>query len=56
MVQEAKRRGISTDELVDMYTVEGELMGEAPKQLHELGMVYTLENSESPFSILVVKI
>lgn len=44
MLQEAKRRGISTDELVDMYTVEDELMGEAPKGLLELSRVYTPEN------------
>lgn len=44
MTQEAKRRGISTDELVDMYTVEDELMGEAPKGLLELSRVYTPEN------------
>ena len=39
MLQEAERRGISTDELVDMYTVEDELMGEAPKGLLELSRV-----------------
>lgn len=44
MIQEAKRRGISTDELIDMYTVEGELLGEAPGQLLGLSKVYTPEN------------
>lgn len=44
MMQEAKRRGISTDELVDMYTIEGHIYGEAPDQLVDLGMSYTPEN------------
>lgn len=44
LVQEAKRRGISTDELVDMYTIEGDILGDAPKALRELNMVYTPEN------------
>lgn len=44
MYQEAQRRGLTTDQLVDMYTVEGDILGEAPQSLRDLGMVYTPDN------------
>lgn len=39
-----KTRGITTDELVDRYTIEDEIIGDAPRQLQGLGKSYTPDN------------
>lgn len=40
MYQEAVRRNMTTNQLVDMYTKNGIISSEAPKQLRSLGKVY----------------
>ena len=46
LIQRAKREGISTDELVDKFTIKGEIdkSQKAPSALKELNAVYTPEN------------
>ena len=46
MLQEAQRRGISVDDLVDQYTMQstGEIFGHAPASLRYLNYAYTPED------------
>ena len=42
--QQAKEAGMSTDEFVDKYTKDGEIIDTAPMQMQQMGDIFTLND------------